>query len=988
MTSHIDDDVLDESLMEYIVRSEIPGTNYIYKHKKDHFNYGYLELSNKLKVVFIEDPDAKMSGAHMCVGTGIVCDPKDAQGISHFLEHMLFMGSDEYPEVDTFMNMVNISGGMTNAYTTERDTQYYFSTSSNSLLKILHCFSCFFRTARFDQHYVEKEVSAVESEHMKNIGNDGWRKNHLYKKFLDDTDNQGVHTNFGTGTRETLIGLKSKETLRMQLIEYFETHYCADLMTLVVYHNMVDREFIRQICDWFSKVPLRDSSKTKEIMNKPGNFVPNNIQGIETICMKTITKSNDLELGWNIRTNSKYQSNTVRNPISLLSHVLGSEGYGTLDALLKSKNSIYSLFAGSSNNYGKNISFSINLELPECDMDSIKETINIVINYIRNLKKVYSDNTLFDELFDEQDNLRNVLFRNFHQISGLEIMQPIIDLIANKELDPKFCMVSPALKRERNEIYKNFMYCLDEMDIDRLKIMVLNDQITDTNEREPHYGTEYLKSIILNKDIVRMDITDYPQKNPFIVDKHEVYDSNPKNINETDNLNSLCQNSLCQRYHLIRTMYPQTRIYIEKGNKYGLMNELIYITISRKEQLADPLLEIMFFIYNMYMNRRLNKDLQTMNYAGYTVNCVFGINTTILSFDGYCDRMVDIIKNIMTQYISINDIDIKLYEIVYSEVKKILENNRMIEPYRQLSQLFSENGYGEYYCSNESLLKEIEKLSPINIQNRRNEINITNFIEKCRENIFIGTIKGVMAGGITEDRAIIITQIIEELFIQNIDHHFPKQFEVITSDRIKENYNKHDPNNGILYSFYLGTINMTNASAYNSNKWAKLSVISNILCTIVAEKFSLYMRTKGETGYIATAQLNNVSINHISDVYLSFMIQTELDRTQIFEKMKHYIELDLMKDIINITDDEFNEYKLALLSELTEPLKNIYDEVRQIKTSLNSKYYKNEDIELFDKRKRLVDALNDLIKDTFIKKSIKWLYCHPNHAIMIANKNT
>jgi len=45
----------------------------------------------------------------LCVGVGSFSDPPEVQGMAHFLEHMVFMGSEKYPQVlkhDTCMNLL------------------------------------------------------------------------------------------------------------------------------------------------------------------------------------------------------------------------------------------------------------------------------------------------------------------------------------------------------------------------------------------------------------------------------------------------------------------------------------------------------------------------------------------------------------------------------------------------------------------------------------------------------------------------------------------------------------------------------------------------------------------------------------------------------------------------------------------------------------------------------------------------------------------
>lgn len=55
----------------------------------DQNEYKFLELG-KLKVLLIRDPSATVAEAALCVQVGSWMDPKEHQGLAHFLEHMLF----------------------------------------------------------------------------------------------------------------------------------------------------------------------------------------------------------------------------------------------------------------------------------------------------------------------------------------------------------------------------------------------------------------------------------------------------------------------------------------------------------------------------------------------------------------------------------------------------------------------------------------------------------------------------------------------------------------------------------------------------------------------------------------------------------------------------------------------------------------------------------------------------------------------------------
>ena len=69
--------------------------DHIKKSDSDQWHYRGLELANEMLVVLISHPDIDKAAAALDVHIGSLADPKDAPGIAHFLEHMLFMGSQK-----------------------------------------------------------------------------------------------------------------------------------------------------------------------------------------------------------------------------------------------------------------------------------------------------------------------------------------------------------------------------------------------------------------------------------------------------------------------------------------------------------------------------------------------------------------------------------------------------------------------------------------------------------------------------------------------------------------------------------------------------------------------------------------------------------------------------------------------------------------------------------------------------------------------------
>ena len=98
--------------------------------------YDLIELANGLEVMLVSDPTAEKSAAALSIGLGAASDPDDYPGMAHYLEHMLFMGSAQFPDPDGFMAFTAEHGGMTNAYTGLDITNWATTLPTDSRLAI------------------------------------------------------------------------------------------------------------------------------------------------------------------------------------------------------------------------------------------------------------------------------------------------------------------------------------------------------------------------------------------------------------------------------------------------------------------------------------------------------------------------------------------------------------------------------------------------------------------------------------------------------------------------------------------------------------------------------------------------------------------------------------------------------------------------------------------------------------------------------------
>jgi nardilysin len=117
--------------------------------------------------------------AAMVVGVGSMYDPNDCQGMAHFLEHLLFMGSKNYPQENAYDSFMRKHGGSDNDFTELEHTVYHFEIPQEHLVGALDMFAQFFTAPLLLETSVEQELNAIESEFQLVKNSDSYRVNQL-----------------------------------------------------------------------------------------------------------------------------------------------------------------------------------------------------------------------------------------------------------------------------------------------------------------------------------------------------------------------------------------------------------------------------------------------------------------------------------------------------------------------------------------------------------------------------------------------------------------------------------------------------------------------------------------------------------------------------------------------------------------------------------------------------------------------------------------
>merc|ERR1711879_1018245 len=120
---------------------------------------------------------------------------------AHFLEHMLFLGTEPYPESGEYQAHISRHGGSHNAFTAHQQTTYFFSIDNDELSGALDRFAPFFISPTFDETYVDCEKNAVHAEYSAKIKDDFRR---IYNAEKQAMNPDHPYAKFSTGNLDTL----------------------------------------------------------------------------------------------------------------------------------------------------------------------------------------------------------------------------------------------------------------------------------------------------------------------------------------------------------------------------------------------------------------------------------------------------------------------------------------------------------------------------------------------------------------------------------------------------------------------------------------------------------------------------------------------------------------------------------------------------------------------------------------------------------------
>lgn len=361
----------------------------VLKPVSDQREYRYIELENGLRVMLISDAGADKAAASLDVNVGSRQDPKDYQGLAHFLEHMLFLGTEKYPEAGAYQAYITAHGGSHNAFTSFEHTNYFFDISADSLEPALDQFAQFFVGPLFNAEYVQREVNAVNSEYRARIRDDQRRELAVFKSQLNQ---EHPFAKFSVGNLDTLHS-SEEAALREQLLNFYRKNYSANIMTLTVIgrESLADLEAL--VRPKFSAVKNRNRhlAAIDAPLFKAGDLP-------RWINIQPVQNRRSLSVNFPVPDAEQYWRS---KPLNYIGNILGHEGDGSLLSVLKARGWAENLSAGQSFDYQGGALFGVDVSLTDAGLKHVDEIVGLIYEGIAQLR----DSGIEEWRFEEQAGL-------------------------------------------------------------------------------------------------------------------------------------------------------------------------------------------------------------------------------------------------------------------------------------------------------------------------------------------------------------------------------------------------------------------------------------------------------------------------------------------------------------------------------------------------------------------------------------------------------
>lgn len=458
------------------------------KSDGDKKDYRLIELQNGLKALLIhkyeenssdESDNEIVAAANLTVGVGSFDEPVDIGGLAHFLEHMLFMGSEKYPEENGHNNFISANGGINNAMTDNEFTSFFFDVSEKAFPEALDRFAQQFASPLLLRGALQREREAVDSEYQMALSNDQVRIRSFVKMLIHDNHPASF---FEYGNLKTLKDETTDDELYTAVREFLKK-YVANEMFLSLQSKRTLDEMQELVIKNFTAL-------------KSGNAVSRISRDVDDIFkqqffekmyfIKPNQESKAMYMTWYIKSiDDHYKS----RPLSYIKAIFENGGEGgiasslrelglalsvglELDTEILETNSLFTLI-------------KVNVELTDFGLENIDKVLEKVFSYLLMMKETSVEE--HRRLYNEYKEQSEKDFK-FH-----EEKEPLKNVLSSA-LGMKYFDDADIL--QGNSVYQEFdskiiSDIIDVMNRRRFNLIIVSDDHDRFDKKEKHFGTEF-----------------------------------------------------------------------------------------------------------------------------------------------------------------------------------------------------------------------------------------------------------------------------------------------------------------------------------------------------------------------------------------------------------------------------------------------------------------------------------------------------------------
>jgi predicted Zn-dependent peptidase len=215
-------------------------------------------MKNGIRIVTEEIPYVNSVSVGIWVRVGSRNEESNINGVSHFIEHMLFKGTEKR-NAKEIANSIDKIGGQLNAFTAKESTCYYAKVLDSHFDIALDVLADMFLNSTFVKEEIEKEKGVIMEEI--NMYEDS------PEDLVHDLFSQGVWSGNPLGmsilgTEETLNGLN-----RDSILDYYKSNYIPDNIVISVVGNIKHEVVVEKVEKQFRD--LASSPNKLTLIQKP-----------------------------------------------------------------------------------------------------------------------------------------------------------------------------------------------------------------------------------------------------------------------------------------------------------------------------------------------------------------------------------------------------------------------------------------------------------------------------------------------------------------------------------------------------------------------------------------------------------------------------------------------------------------------------------------------------------------------------------------------